>query len=162
MGGTQGLGPIKKIVHFLDASDMNIQAVIACGTNKGLYKWLRARRFRKRVIPLAYAGNIDELMAAATVIVTKPGGITTAEALATGAPMLIVSPLPGQEAMNTRFLLREGVAVKAESPQDCMVLLEELLYNCDKLKAMSQKAHSLSKPDSAVRIAKLVLELVER
>jgi processive 1,2-diacylglycerol beta-glucosyltransferase len=76
--------------------------------------------------------------------------------------MLIINPLPGQEAMNTRFLLREGVAVKAESSEDAVVLLEELLYNKDKLRTMSLKARSLAKPDSAVRIAHLVLELLKR
>ena len=101
-------------------------------------------------------------MGAATIIMTKPGGITTAEALATGVPMLIISPLPGQEAMNTKFLLSEGVAVKAESPEDAMVLLEELLYNKDKLRTMSAKARLLAKPDSAIRIARLVLELCEK
>jgi processive 1,2-diacylglycerol beta-glucosyltransferase len=162
MGGTQGLGPIKDMVRLLDASHLGIQIVIACGTNKRLYGWLKSRKFRKTVMPFAYANNVDELMNAATVIVTKPGGITTAEALASGAPMLIVSPLPGQEAMNTKFLLSEGVAVKAESPQDTVVLLEELLYNKGKLRAMSGKARSLSRPDSAIRVARLVLELADR
>lgn len=162
MGGTQGLGPIRNIARILDSSDIGIQMIIACGTNKRLYDRLKPRHFKKRVLPFAYADNIDELMRIATVVITKPGGITTAEALASGAPMLIVSPLPGQEAMNTKFLLREGVAVKAESPEDCAVLLEELLYNNDKLKAMSGKARSLAKPDSAVRVARLILELVER
>ena len=73
--------------------------------------------------------------------------------------MLIIHPLPGQEAMNTRFLLGEGVAIKAETPQDVVVLLEELLYNTDKLAVMSHKARALSKPDSATQIAKLILEL---
>ena len=162
MGGTQGLGPLKDVVRLLDGSHLKMQIIIASGTNKKLFRWLRSRRFRKKVMPLAYATNMDELMSVATVIMTKPGGITTAEALAAGVPMLIISPLPGQEAMNTRFLLREGVAVKAESPEDAVVLLEELLYNKDKLKTMSLKARSLAKPDSAVRIARLVLELVKR
>ena len=77
-----------------------------------------------------------------------------------GVPMLIINPLPGQEAMNTKFLLREGVAVKAQTPQDVAVLLEELLYNKDKLKVMREKALSLSRPDSATRTARLILELV--
>jgi len=158
MGGTQGLGPIKEVVRLLDKSHLNAQAVIVTGTNKGLFKWLSRCRFRKKVIVLPYTPNINELMGIASFIITKPGGITTAEALAKGLPMLIISPLPGQEAMNTRFLLEEGVAVKAQNPQDVVVLLEELLYNKNKLKAMSIRALSLSKPDSAVNIAKLVLE----
>ena len=162
MGGTQGLGPLKRVVRLLDGAHLELQAIVVSGTNKKLFRWLKSRRFRKKVMVLAYATNIDELMRVATVIMTKPGGITTAEALATGVPMLIINPLPGQEAMNTRFLLREGVAVKAESPEDAVVLLEELLYNKDKLRTMSLKARSIAKPDSAVRIARLILELFKR
>ena len=162
MGGTQGMGPIKTMAKLFDASHLDVQLMIATGTNKKLHKWLAARHFKKKVVVLPYATNVDELMRASTLIITKAGGITTAEALATGLPMLIVHPLPGQEAMNTKFLLEEGVAVKAENPQDAVVLLEELLYNKDKLKAMSDRARALAKPDSSMHISKLILELIKR
>ena len=127
-----------------------------------MYRWLvrRVKRFRKRIIVLPFADNVDELMQISDIIVTKPGGITTAEALAKGLPILIVNPLPGQEAMNTKFLLSEGVAVKAQEPADVVVLLEELLYNKAKLHRMGDRARLLAKPDSAVNIAKLTLELI--
>lgn len=161
MGGTQGLGPIKEIVRALDRSAREMQLIIVCGTNKKLFRWLERRRFHKKTLRLAYADTIDELMDISTVVITKPGGITTAEALAKGLPMLIVHPLPGQEAMNTKFLLAEGVAIRGETPQDVVVLLEELLYNTDKLAVMREKARALARPDSSARIAKLILELIE-
>ncbi len=163
MGGTQGLGPIKELVSLLDKSSLPLQMIIACGTNKRLFRWLQARKrnFKKKAVVLAFADNIDELMHISTVIVTKPGGITTAEALARGLPMLIVNPLPGQEAMNTKFLLNEGVAVRGQNSADVVIVLEELLYNKNKLKIMSDKAKSLSKPDSAVSIARLMLEIAK-
>jgi len=159
MGGTQGLGPIKNVAKLLETSRLNLQVVITTGTNKKIYNWLKSRRFKKKFIILPFADNVNELMRVATVIITKPGGITTAEALAMGVPMLILHPLPGQEAMNTRFLLKEGVAIKAESPEDVVVVLEELLYNESKLKVMSLKARALSKPDSAINIARLTMNL---
>jgi processive 1,2-diacylglycerol beta-glucosyltransferase len=159
MGGTQGLGPIQKVARLLDTAGLNLQVIIATGTNKKVYNWLRRRHFRKKFIIFPFAENVNELMRVATVIITKPGGITTAEALAAGVPMLILHPLPGQEAMNTRFLLEEGVAVKAESPEDVIVVLEELLYNKSKLKTMSRKASALSRPDSAMNIARLAMVL---
>lgn len=164
MGGTQGLGPIKELVRLLDRSFLNLQIIIATGNNKNLYRYLtrRSRYFRKKILVLPYTDNIDELMQISTIIVTKPGGITTAEALAKGIPMLIVNPLPGQEAMNTRYLLEEGVALKSESPEDAVTLLEELLYNKNKLAQMGIRAKNISKPDSAINIAKLVLELSKR
>lgn len=159
MGGTQGLGPIRNVARMLDSSKLDLQIIIATGTNKKTYGWLKGRHFKKRFLILPFADNVNELMRISTLIITKPGGITTAEALAAGLPMLILHPLPGQEAMNTRFLLKEGVAVKAESPEDVIVVLEELLYNTSKLKAMSRKALGLSKPDSSMNIAKLTMAL---
>ena len=162
MGGTQGLGPMKEMVRLLDRSSLNLQVMVATGTNAKLFDWLTTRYYRKKIMALPYVKNIDELMQISSLIITKPGGITTAEALAKGLPMLIVNPLPGQEAMNTRFLLSEGVAVKAENPKDAVVLLEELLYNKNKLKTMSEKARSLSRPDSSIDIAKLILKIAKR
>lgn len=163
MGGTQGLGPMRELVRILDRAYMNIQITVVTGTNRKLYKWLMrwSRYFKKHIKILPYADNIEELMAISKIVITKPGGITTAEALSKGLPMLIVNPLPGQETMNTRYLLEKGVAVKAEDPGDVSVLLGELLYNKDKIKSMGEKALSISRPDSAVRTAKLILSAVK-
>lgn len=164
MGGTQGLGPIKEIVRLLDRSSLKLQMLVATGTNKKLYRWMtrRCKHFKKKTVVFPYAQNIDELMTASEMIITKPGGITTAEALARAIPMLIVNPLPGQEAINTSYLLKEGVAVKAENSNDAIVLLEELLYNKHKLRIMRDRARAISKPDSSVDIAKLILGLVHK
>ena len=164
MGGTQGIGPIRELVRLVDQSTLNLQMIVATGTNAKLYKALsgRVNSFKKKILVLPYASNIDELMDASSIIITKPGGITTAEALAKGIPMLISNPLPGQEAMNTKYLLKEGAAVKAENPIDVIILLKELLYNKHKLKNMSQRAKAISRPDSAVRVARLILELAGR
>ncbi len=158
MGGTQGLGPLSEIARLLDKIDQDIQVMVATGTNKRAFKLLSSKTFNKDFRIYPFAKNIDELMSASNVIITKPGGITTAEALSKGLPMLIVSPLPGQEAMNTRYLLGEQVAIKAESPLDATVLLKELLYNSDKLKHMSARAREISKPESAMNIARHVVE----
>ena len=165
MGGTQGLGPIKELVRLLDRSHLDLQMIIAAGVNKRLYRHLSrfARHARKKTLVLPFADNIDELMQISTVVVTKPGGITTAEALTKAIPMLIIHPLPGQEAMNTRYLLDAGVAVKAENPADAIIILAELLhYNREKLHVMKDKARALSRPDSAVKAAQLAMELARK
>ena len=160
MGGTQGLGPIRELVGLLDNVPHPLQLIVVTGTNRRLFRWLKGRhkRFRQRSVIYGFTRNIDELMGFASVIVTKAGGITTAEALAKGLPMIILSPLPGQEAMNTKYLLREGVALKAENTHDCALLLEELLYyNVDKLRSMSMNARRCSKPESSIEIARLIV-----
>ncbi len=161
MGGTQGLGPIRELAAALDASPLAIQQVIVCGTNKRMYRRLSKKRatFKKRTIVYGFTSTINELMAIASVIVSKPGGMTTAEAQSQGLPMVLLRPLPGQEALNTAFLLREGVAVKVHDTQHCVAMLRDLLENEDALRSMRQNAKRCSKPDSGHDIAHLLLEL---
>lgn len=159
MGGGQGLGPIKKILLMIDRLKQEFQVLVIAGTNKKLYNWIHKRRFKKRVFPFGYADFVEKLMEVSTLIVTKPGGVTTAEALAKGLPILIINPLPGQEAMNTRFLLNEGVALKAANEAELAELLDWLLTNPGKLRQISQKASSYARPDAAVKIAELILSL---
>ena len=61
-----------------------------------------------------FIGNMDALMDAADLVISKPGGLTTAEALVKKLPMIIINPIPGQEAKNTEYLLSQNVAVEAE------------------------------------------------
>jgi processive 1,2-diacylglycerol beta-glucosyltransferase len=104
-----------------------------------------------------YTDDVDQLMGCATLIVTKPGGLTTAEALARGLPMVVVNPIPGQEANNTQFLLQHGVAVRARAPGDAVALIDSLLQHPTKLEQMRRAARALGKPDAASRTARLLL-----
>ena len=97
-------------------------------------------------------------MDAADIIVTKPGGMTTAECLAKGLPMVIVSPLPGQEARNTDFLLEKGIGIHVHEVRDLADEVSLLLRSPEKLKAMACAARENGKPGAADDIAKLVRE----
>lgn len=160
MGGGQGLGPIPEIVFSLNKISRPIQMLIVAGTNGRLFNWLesRSRNFRMRSFIFGYASNVDELMSIVTLIITKPGGLTISEAMSKSLPMVIIRPIPGQEAKNTEYLLKEGVAVKADSPRDAGILTEALLNQPVKLEQMRQNARRIAKPNSAIEIAKLILE----
>lgn len=157
MGGGQGLGPIKQTLTNIAKIPENVQTLVVTGTNKKLYRWIQKRRFKKKIVAFGYVSHIERLMEASTFIVTKPGGVTTAEALAKGLPMLIINPLPGQEEINTKFLLNEGVALKANNENELAELIDWLLTNPGKLRQMSQAIARHAKPDSAVKIAQLLL-----
>lgn len=160
MGGGQGLGPIPEIVFSLNKINRPIQMLIVAGTNGRLFNWLesRSRNFRVRSFIFGYAPNIDEFMSVATLIITKPGGLTISEAMSKDLPMMIIRPIPGQEAKNTEYLLKEGAAIKADLPRDVGILTEALLNQPVKLKQMRQNARRIAKPNSAIEIAKLILE----
>ena len=161
MGGGQGIGPIKKMVKYIDKLGQDEQVIVICGINKRLVKRLRrlAIKSPKKIIVLEYVHNIDELMEIASIIVTKPGGLTTAEALAKGLPFIIVHPIPGQEAANAAFLVKKGVGVKIEDIKDFPAAVNELLANREKLTQMSFQARQISKPKAAIDIASLILRL---
>jgi processive 1,2-diacylglycerol beta-glucosyltransferase len=158
MGGGQGLGPLKNLVAGLENLDIPFQTVVVTGTNAKLYTYFQQseRQRKKKTIYFSYADNIDELMEISSLILTKPGGITTAEALSKGLPILIVNPLPGQESMNTRYLLMENVALRARDWREAVVLVEALLAHPTKLAQMSEHARRCAKPDSARRAAELI------
>lgn len=162
MGGSQGLGPIVEIAFSLDRLSIDFQLVIACGHNVRLKKTLdkKKARFKKKVLILEYADNINELMAISSLIITKPGGLTTAEALSKNLPMLVVNPIPGQEANNANFLLKAGVAVKAESTEEVSILTLELLSSKNKLNQMKELTRKIEKPNSALELARFILQLL--
>jgi processive 1,2-diacylglycerol beta-glucosyltransferase len=159
MGGGQGLGPIKTIVRSLEKVKKDIQEIIVTGTNKKLYNSLRRKikKYKKKIILFGYAQNINELMYISDIVISKPGGVTTSEVLAKGKPMIIVKPLPGQEANNTAYLTQKGAAIKVEEPRKINLALEELLGDPRKLNQLRDSVKKISRPNSSMDIARLLL-----
>jgi processive 1,2-diacylglycerol beta-glucosyltransferase len=159
MGGGQGLGPMKEAVQKLLASPMAMQLIVVSGANLKLAKWLKkaSSSAPKKILHYDYANNVDELMEASDLIVTKPGGMTTAECLAKGLPMVIINPLPGQEERNADFLLEHGVSVRVHDLMDLADEVDVLLKSPDRLKAMAEAARNNGKPYAADDVARLVM-----
>jgi processive 1,2-diacylglycerol beta-glucosyltransferase len=159
MGGGQGLGPIKTIVKSLIKLKMEFQMVVLAGVNKKIISSLKryTKRSTKKILIFEFANNVDELMELATLIITKPGGITTAECLAKGLPMVIINPIPGQEMRNTDFLINKGVAIRIDATSDIGEEVELLLKSPERLAAMSKAAYENAKPHAALDISKLIL-----
>lgn len=160
MGGGQGLGPIKKVVKSLMKIKIPIQMVVITGINKKLTKWLpkKVKKSDKKIMFYEYVSNVDELMEVATLIVTKPGGMTTSEALAKGLPMVIVNPIPGQEMRNTDFLLKKGIGIRIDKTSDIGEEIELLIKSPERLATMSKAAYENGNPHAALDIAKLILK----
>ena len=161
MGGGQGIGPIKKVVSRLDEVDLSFQILVVAGKNRSLRNQLKRKQsnFKRRVKVLGYVNNVDELMEISTLIVTKAGGLTTAEALAKKLPMIIINPIPGQETKNTEFLLKMGVAIKADDGAHLVRVTKKLLRDPSRLSQMRKSAKENGRPKAAIRIAEFVLGL---
>ncbi|MDD5692537.1 MAG: glycosyltransferase, partial [Candidatus Omnitrophica bacterium] len=161
MGGGQGLGPIKTIVKSLERSKYGIQELIVTGTNKKLFRSLNrmVRRCKKDIHIFGFVQNIHELMAISKVILSKPGGVTTAEVLSMKLPMVIVKPIPGQEANNTNFLTQKGAAIKVDAPEEAYRVIDGLLEDKAGLEKLAQAAAGIAKPNASLDIARLILSL---
>jgi len=94
------------------------------------------------------------------LLVTKPGGLTSSEALAKGLPMIITNPIPGQEERNARYLLKAGVAEEAEDPDDIARLAQTLLHHPTRLKRMSEKSRDVARPYAAMEVARHIFRLI--
>jgi len=163
MGGSQGMGPVENMLDAFERVDLDFQIIAICGINKRLQKRLakRGKRYKKKILTFGLVENVDELMDISDIIITKPGGLTTSEALAKNLPMIIIHPIPGQEMKNTEFLLSQGVALRAEDGDEAAVLIKELFSNSVKLDEMRRKTDFIKKPNSAMDIAQLILHAIK-
>lgn len=98
----------------------------------------------------------DLLMSMADLIVTKPGGLTSSEALAAGRPLLIINPIPGQETANAGFLLKHGAAVKVKRMQDLARRIDSLLSS-PRLREMARAAKAIGRCGAARDICRAVV-----
>jgi processive 1,2-diacylglycerol beta-glucosyltransferase len=162
MGGSLGFGGLEAAFSSLLKLPRDIQIIAVTGYNHKLQSRLKclAQNARGEIRVLGYSEKINELMDACDLLVTKPGGITVSEALVKKLPLLITSPIPGQEERNARFLIDSGAAVRLEPCRNMEIGLEKIISRPGVLKKMSDAAGKLATPHACEDIAGLVEELV--
>lgn len=162
MGGGHGLGPVFSTIRSLLQIPIPLQIFVITGLNKRLFKELKNKFGKqKKIRVFGYTKQISRIMAAADLLITKPGGLTSSEALAASLPMVIYNPLPGQEQRNTRFLISHGVAEKVNTVDELQESIQELFSHTDTLRKMKSCALALARPDAAMESAKIILDLIQ-
>ena len=106
---------------------------------------------------LEFTNQVPELMSISDLVVTKPGGLTTSESLASHLPMLIINPIPGQEEENAEFLEDKGIAIWLRKNDDNKLIIENLLADNKKLNLMKENTKLLARPHSTETICKMIL-----
>ncbi len=161
MSGSTGHGKMSDTVAALDSLPLGTeyQIIAVCGSNKKMHADIAKMQTKHRVLNLGFVSNVDTLMDAADVIVTKPGGLTTSEALAKRLPMVIVNPIPGWEARNTEFLLNSGTALATNNMCGVDELVYRLLVSPARRAAMHACIDVLRRPDSTKDIGDFVMGL---
>jgi len=160
LGGGFGMGPVAEILSELDKVEASFQNVVVTGRNEELRRALATCDRKHPTHVLGFASNMHELMAVADLIITKPGGLTTSEALAAGKPILIINPIPGQEAANSDFLLERGAAAKVNRVEDLPYRMRQL-FASKKLAQMARAAKALGKPRAATDVCEEVAKRTE-
>jgi len=158
MGGGLGLGPVGTVVRsVLQVRDSKV--IVVAGKNANLAQDLETLReeYPDRLRVFGFVGAIHTLMCQSDVLISKAGGLTAAEAVSQNLPLIILSPIPGQEQRNTDFLINHGAAVKADSPREAASLAATILERPRLRNAMLQACAVLGRPSAAEELAKLIL-----
>lgn len=161
MGGGLGIGPLSRTLRAMEGASVPIAAVVIAG---------RDARVEQRVLATAesvsypvrvvrFVDNVFDYMHAADVFVTKPGGLSTAEALAARKPIVLLKPLPGQEERNVRVLTEWGVAIRARTTAELPHVLSAILTDSLRRERMIQAAGQHGRPDAARDAASLIFRL---
>lgn len=160
LAGGFGVGPVERLLDAALTIEIPIELVVVAGRNEALKTRLeqRASPPRHRVHVLGFTTQMHELMAAADVVMTKPGGLTTSEALACGTALVVVNPIPGQESRNSDFLLENGAAIKVNNVGTLAYKLSHLLGDPARMAQLKRNARALGRPDAAFRIARAALD----
>lgn len=164
MGGGQGLLPLVDLVQMINNVSEPVQLIVVAGKNTQAISKLQnlTLQANHRLILFGFVEMVDELMAIADAIITKPGGMTVAEALMSRLPLIIYQPLPGQERANTHYLIEAGVAQKADNPEELMQCLTAFFEEHFISGKLERKLNNGAQRDSAGKIAREILQLLKK
>jgi processive 1,2-diacylglycerol beta-glucosyltransferase len=158
MSGGEGLGDMRSLAQRILRGNESCQVIALTGKNEDLFNTLtsEAESWNGRLIPMGFTKVIERMMAACDIAVTKPGGLTSSECLAMGLPMIIISPIPGQEERNADYLLEHGAAQKALDGASLEHKIRRLLDYPEKMAEMKRQALAAARPDAARRVLEVV------
>ncbi|MBD0325601.1 MAG: glycosyltransferase [Pyrinomonadaceae bacterium] len=163
--GGFGVGSLEHLMSALLELKHPAQIISICGRNQEMKRKIEELAASVRpgshvmLKALGYTTEMDELMAASDIVLGKPGGLTTSEALACGLVFVIVNPIPGQEERNSDHLLEEGVAIRCNNLPVLAYKVDKLLDDHARFSSMQANARRLARPRAAYDIVRRMLEL---
>ena len=158
MAGGAGVGGLDEMAQRVLQLPGDLQIVALAGRNADLLKRLQAlaKQHPGKLFPLGFTTTVERVMTAADLVVSKPGGLSVSECLAKCRPMLLVSPIPGQEERNADYLLEAGAAIKAVDAATLQFKLGSLLEERGRLASMSAAAKRIARPRAAAEVVELI------
>lgn len=163
MGGSMGYGNMAENVRKIDALEVerDFQLIVVCGNNADMKAEIDeiAKTSRHKMLVTGFVKTIPQMMDASDAIITKPGGLTTSEALAKHLPMIIANPIPGQEERNAEFLLNNGCALATSKTCPIDECMYQLLTSDVRLQTMRECIGAIAKPGSAEALGDFLVDL---
>ena len=163
-GGEFGLGKSTNL-QILNALIHNLptyQIIAISGKNKKMNEkfneLVKNTNATNRVKVLDYTNKVPELMSISSLVVTKPGGLTTSESLASNLPILIINPIPGQEEENAEFLENNHVGVWLKNTDNIDEFIQNLFSDDTKLKNMKENTKLVAKKNSTSDICEIIMK----
>lgn len=163
--GGFGVGPMEMLIESLTKMRNKVQVIAICGKNNELKNRLEKFSAKSlshssvKIIPVGYTTQMDEYMSAADLLLGKPGGLTTSEALAKSLPIVVVNPIQGQEERNSDHLLEEGAAIRCNNLPILAYKIDKLLDDPRRLSLMKKNVCRLARPTAALDIVRKLLSL---
>ena len=163
-GGEFGLGKERtsQILQAFIQKALDYQIVAVAGKNEKMKEafeqLVQENNAQSRVRVLGFTDKVPELMYIASLVVTKPGGLTTTESLASRLPMVIINPIPGQEEENAEFLVSNEVGIwikKDDKPEE---IIANLFASSDTLEKMKKNTAKFTKQYSTKTICEILLQ----
>jgi processive 1,2-diacylglycerol beta-glucosyltransferase len=168
-GGALGVSPAAGVLDSLARLKQPAQAIVVCGKNTDMQSNMEEKaRAVEAANPglsirvLGYTNEMHRWMQMADLFIGKPGGLTTAECLASGLPMVIVSPIPGQEDRNSDHLLEKGIAIKCNEFTTLPYKIDGLFSEPDRLASMRRNALAFGRPNAALTIVDSLLRQTQQ
>ncbi|XP_021276518.1 monogalactosyldiacylglycerol synthase, chloroplastic isoform X2 [Herrania umbratica] len=170
MGGGEGMGPIEATARALGNAlyDENLgepigQILVICGRNKKLASKLLSNDWKIPVQVKGFVTKMEECMGACDCIITKAGPGTIAEAMIRGLPIILNGYIAGQEVGNVPYVVENGCGKFSKSPKEIANIVAQWFGpKADELKAMSQNALKLARPEAVFKIVHDLHELVRQ
>jgi processive 1,2-diacylglycerol beta-glucosyltransferase len=162
-GGFGAGNAVRMIESMIDAG-IRAQIVAVCGKGAQLKASLEkiAARVKPGSMPViqvvGFTTRMHEFMAAADLMIGKPGGLTTSESLIKGLGWVVVNPIPGQEEKNAIYLLEQGVGVWSDNLYTLPFKVQSVLEEKGRLAGMQLRALMIARPDAGRIVARAVLE----
>ncbi len=161
-GGELGLGKTHTLDIFKSfVKNDNIQIVAIAGKNQKMRahfeEYVEEMGKKNSVKVLEYTDKVAQLMSISDLVVTKPGGLTTTESLASGLPIVVINPIPGQEEENAEFLEKNKLAIWIKKSDNIEEVLNDLFSNPDKMQAMKVNARLMAKKNSTKDICEILI-----